>query len=61
MPRRDLGVEREIELAEAAAAAPGAKLLADGEGLGLHGASLAAPAAQSHYLRRNRQHDLGRR
>ena len=36
MPRRDFGVEREIELAEAAAAAPGAELLADGEGLGLH-------------------------
>ena len=38
----DFGVEREIELAEAAAAAPGAKLLADGEGLGLHGGQPSA-------------------
>jgi hypothetical protein len=44
VPRRYLGVEREIELAQAAAAAPGADLLADGEWLGCHDAIPKAAA-----------------
>jgi hypothetical protein len=44
MLRRNLGFEREIELAQAAALAPFAQMLSDGTNCGLHGRENSAAA-----------------
>jgi hypothetical protein len=50
MPRRDLGVAGEGELAEVSALTPFAQMAADRSGSGRHGAKLAQPPIASNYL-----------
>jgi hypothetical protein len=59
MPRRDLGLEGEIELAHAPPLAPAAQMMSDRTDFLGHGEDIVRAGRRVHYLRRNRPAPFG--